>query len=87
MAKTSSAGLSEMHRILRRNARDFMMYAFIEGMRCRDAAVSVEMCVIAFCERFGIDNLDPETGRSMYYTMIHEYRKDAETMKHQLNNT
>ena len=77
--------MGELHKIYRRQTRDAMLYAFVEGMRCRDQAVSVEMCVQAFCERYGVENLDNQTGKAMYYKMLHEFRNECETFKEQIN--
>ena len=83
--RDTKRGIDELHKIIRRNARDQMLYAFIEGMRLRDQSVSVEMCVLAFCERYDVHNLDTATGKALYYRMLHEFRRECQDFKEQLN--
>jgi hypothetical protein len=45
------------------------------------------MCIQAFCERYGVENLDNQTGKAMYYKMLHEFRHECETFKEQINVT
>lgn len=85
MKTTKNYAGGELHRMLRRSARDQMLYAFIEGMRLRDQAVSIDNCILSFCDRFGVENLDAQNARVLYYRMIQEFRSDLPTLKEQLN--
>jgi len=79
-----NAALGVLHRLIVRQALDHLLFGYLiratRGGRDEDLTALIRQ----FEADFGVD-VDDTAAKTAYYRMLSEYRRDCDTLKHQLN--